>query len=172
MKKKSSARAAFFNLRVLLGVTLSFLGLALAIFAGMDGALRSPQRHAVASDPGPARYMPVPGANTQEEASGLARLEQYWNERLTYPTGRFNPAPVACCSRRAVTSVTREARSQNRAIRGRRDYRAFGRSMNMSKKITDSCLQSSDRSLTALVFHCSSSNSYSSLMSLNVVSFV
>jgi hypothetical protein len=38
--------------------------------------------------------MPVPGANVQDEATGLAQLEQYWNDRLTYPTGRFNPAWV------------------------------------------------------------------------------
>ena len=99
MKKKSSGRTAFFNLRVLLGVTLSFLGLALAIFAGMGGALRSPDGPSRTGVPAgrsdqPARYMPVPGANTREEATGLARLEQYWNDRLTFPTGRFNPAWV------------------------------------------------------------------------------
>ena len=99
MKKQSSTSAAFFNLRVLFGVTLSFLGLALAIFAGKDIALRNLQglsRTGVAAERSdePALYMPVPGRNTGEEASGLARLEQYWNDRLTFPTGRFNPAWV------------------------------------------------------------------------------
>ena len=36
--------------------------------------------------------MPVPGGNLQGEAAGLAQLEQYWHDRLTYPTGRFDPA--------------------------------------------------------------------------------
>ena len=36
--------------------------------------------------------MPVPGSDTRDEASGLAELEQYWHNRLTFPTGRFDPA--------------------------------------------------------------------------------
>jgi hypothetical protein len=36
--------------------------------------------------------MPVPGANSRDEATRLAELEQYWQDRLTYPTGRFDPA--------------------------------------------------------------------------------
>ena len=99
MKKKSTSQSAFFNRRVLLGFTLSFLGVALAIFAGWGGALRSPDGPSRTGVPAgrpdqPARYMPVPGANVQDEATGLAQLEQYWNDRLTYPTGRFNPAWV------------------------------------------------------------------------------
>ena len=99
MKKKSTSQSAFFNLRVLLGFTLSFLAVALAIFAGWGGALRSPDGPSRTGVPAghpdqPARYMPVPGANLQDEATGLAQLEQYWNDRLTYPTGRFNPAWV------------------------------------------------------------------------------
>src|SRR4029077_6625551 len=99
MKKKSTSQSAFFNRRVLLGFTLSFLAVALAIFAGWGGALRSPEGPSrtglTAGDlDKPARYMPVPGANVQDEATGLTRLEQYWNDRVTYPTGRFNPAWV------------------------------------------------------------------------------
>jgi hypothetical protein len=104
MKKKSTSRSAFFNFRVLVGFSLGFLGIALAIFAGRDSFLRnlqSPSRTGVsaARSDEPARYMPVPGRNTQEEASGLARLEQYWNDRLTFPTGRFNPAWVRAAAR-------------------------------------------------------------------------
>ena len=99
MKKKSTSQSAFFNRRVLLGFTLSFLGVALAIFAGWGGALRSPGGPSRTGVPAgrpdqPARYMPVPGGNLQDEATGLTQLEQYWNDRLTYPTGRFNPAWV------------------------------------------------------------------------------
>jgi len=38
--------------------------------------------------------MPVPGNDLQGEAARLAELEQYWQDRLTYPTGRFDPAWV------------------------------------------------------------------------------
>jgi len=78
------AQGGFFNLRALLGLTLCFLGLALGIFAARESLL-----HRVSEPP---RYMPVPGARPQEEAIGLAQLEQYWHDRLTYPTGRFDPA--------------------------------------------------------------------------------
>ena len=33
-------------------------------------------------------------AAVHDEAAGLAQLEQYWHDRLTYPTGRFDPAWV------------------------------------------------------------------------------
>src|SRR4029434_2644902 len=49
---------------------------------------------AVAPASEPERYMPVPGAKGQSEAVGLAQLEQYWHDRLTFPTGRFDPAWV------------------------------------------------------------------------------
>src|SRR6266850_1251633 len=90
MKDKSSTRSArrgqsgFINLRTLLGLTLGLSGVALAILAGKDGALRRPSEL--------ERYMPVPGSDTRDEASGLAELEQYWHNRLTFPTGRFDPA--------------------------------------------------------------------------------
>jgi hypothetical protein len=38
--------------------------------------------------------MPVPGSKPESEAAGLAQLEQYWHDRLTFPTGRFDPAWV------------------------------------------------------------------------------
>ena len=77
-------QGGFFNLRALLGLTLCFLGLALAIFAARESSLRRVSE--------PPRYMPVPGGNLQGEAAGLAQLEQYWHDRLTFPTGRFDPA--------------------------------------------------------------------------------
>ena len=99
MKKQSSA--AFFNARVLLGITLAVLGLTLAIFAAKDSVPRSPTgpSQAVLAATQPARYMPVPGSNKREEAAGLAQLEQFWFDRLTFPTGRFNPAWVRAAAR-------------------------------------------------------------------------
>ena len=37
------------------------------------------------------RFLPIPNGEAGEEAQALARLEQQWNDRLTYPTGKFNP---------------------------------------------------------------------------------
>src|SRR5262245_49375826 len=104
MKKQSSARTALFSLRVLLGVTLGFLGIALAIFAGKDGVLRGPNgpnRNNISSGPPDElpHYMPVPSRDVREEAAGLAQLEQFWFDRLTFPTGRFNPAWVRAAAR-------------------------------------------------------------------------
>src|SRR5438874_1369002 len=82
--RRDLVEGGFFNIRTLLGLTLCFSGLALAIIAGRDNALRSVSK--------PDRYMPVPGADSRDEAARLAELEQYWQDRLTYPTGRFDPA--------------------------------------------------------------------------------
>src|SRR6266566_4444023 len=84
--RRSLCEGGFFNLRALLGLTLCLFGVALAIFAGREAALRPA--------PEPDRYMPVAGARSQSEAAGLEQLEQYWHDRLTFPTGRFDPAWV------------------------------------------------------------------------------
>jgi hypothetical protein len=84
--RRSLGKGGFINLRTLFGLTLGLSGIALAIFAGKEGAVRR------ASEP--ERYMPVPGGKSGDEARGLAELEQYWHNRLTFPTGRFDPAWV------------------------------------------------------------------------------
>src|SRR5438034_3054380 len=86
LPRRSLREGGFFNIRTLLGLTLCLSGIALAIFAGKEAAVPR------ASEP--ERYMPVPGAKEQSEAAGLAQLEQYWHDRLTFPTGRFDPAWV------------------------------------------------------------------------------
>src|SRR5262250_574898 len=83
---RSPGEAGFFNPRALLGLTLCFVGLGLAIFAARESSLGRVSQ--------PARYMPVPGSSIQGEAARLAELEQYWQDRLTFPTGRFDPAWV------------------------------------------------------------------------------
>ena len=85
MKKNSSSTySAFFNLRALVGFLFCFAGVLLALLAfGAFGVWDAEQ---------PARYMPVPGSSPEAEAADLGRLEQFWNDRLTYPTGRFDPA--------------------------------------------------------------------------------
>src|SRR6266516_5028952 len=84
--RRSLGKGGFFNLRALLGLTLCLFGVALAILAERGAAPRPA--------PEPARYMPVPGGSSQSESARLAQLEQYWHDRLTFPTGRFNPAWV------------------------------------------------------------------------------
>src|SRR5882724_9983143 len=86
LARRSLGEGGFFNLRALLGLTLCLFGVALAIFAGKEAALRPA--------PEPDRYMPVPGTSSESEAARLAQLEQYWQDRLTFPTGRFDPAWV------------------------------------------------------------------------------
>jgi hypothetical protein len=84
MKKNSFPQSGFFNLRALIGFTLCFAGVVLALFAhfSLPSATKASR---------PLPYMPVPGTKPEAEAAGLGRLERYWNDRLTYPTGRFDP---------------------------------------------------------------------------------
>src|SRR5262245_9497994 len=83
MKKNSSSQSAFFNLRALIGLLFCFSGTLLALFgAGIFSGRNAEQ---------PAHYMPAPGQRPHSEAADLGRLEQFWNDRLTYPTGRFDP---------------------------------------------------------------------------------
>jgi hypothetical protein len=82
-KNKSASTSAFFKLRVTFGVSLCFLGMALAVFA---------VKHQGDQQIEPMRYMPTASDSPENEARDLNRLEQYWSDRLTYPTGKFDPA--------------------------------------------------------------------------------
>src|ERR1017187_9334196 len=77
---------AYFNPRTLIGFALCSVGVALVVFA----LIPFPNR--LASAKRPARDMPTFGEDPENEAIDLGRLEQYWSDRLTYPTGRFDPA--------------------------------------------------------------------------------
>src|SRR5438105_2690193 len=68
----------FFRPRVFAGFVFFAAGICLATFS--FNKRLTPQQ----------RYMPVPGG----EPDDLNRLEAQWNDRLTYPTGRFDPAWV------------------------------------------------------------------------------
>src|SRR5712664_1420985 len=83
MRKKSHTRSAFFKLRALISLLFCFAGALLALFASGAFTGRIAER--------PARYAPVPGSRLESESANLGRLEQFWNDRLTYPTGRFDP---------------------------------------------------------------------------------
>src|SRR5215467_13794206 len=84
MKTNSTSQSAFINLRLLLASSVAVAGVALAIVATRPSAEEQQLPH----------YMPVAGGNTHDEAAGLSQMEQYWHDRVTFPTGRFNPAWV------------------------------------------------------------------------------
>ena len=87
MKKKSVLKSAFFNFRALLGFALCFAGLAIVAFA----LIPSTEKPARPSNEA-MRDMPTLGEKPGNESRDLGRLEQFWNDRVTYPTGQFNPA--------------------------------------------------------------------------------
>src|SRR5207244_13231638 len=89
---RRSVEGGFFNPRALIGFTLCFVGVALALFAHFSPLTDHVSRQGATNASRPLPYMPVPGTNSREEAANLGRLEQFWNDRLTYPTGRFDPA--------------------------------------------------------------------------------
>ena len=74
--------AGIFRPRGFAAFVLFSAGLSLLAFSIDDGTKRN-----VATPP---RYMPVTGG----EPDDLDRLETEWNNRLTYPTGLFDPAWV------------------------------------------------------------------------------
>jgi hypothetical protein len=91
MQKKSTSRAGFFNLRVFLAFALCWASVLLALSSfAPDGQPLANGRKATDKL---KRDMPVPGGE-RGESSDLNRMEEEWNNRLTYPTGVFNPAWV------------------------------------------------------------------------------
>jgi hypothetical protein len=82
----------FFSLRALIGFTLCFVGVALALFAHFSPLTDRLSLPGATKASRPLPYMPAPGQRPDTEAADLGRLEQFWNDRLTYPTGRFDPA--------------------------------------------------------------------------------
>ena len=41
------------------------------------------------------RFAPQPGAEPREDLSSQEEWETFWTQRLTYPTGRFDPAWIS-----------------------------------------------------------------------------
>ena len=87
MKTKSSTSSAFFHLRVFLGFSLVLVGVGLGVFAGRSAAPQRPD-----GTTGRGYYKPTLAGDSQGDLAGMARLEEYWHHRVTYPTGRFDPA--------------------------------------------------------------------------------
>ena len=72
-----------------------------ALVALVSGGRDSKATRASAS---PAHYMPVPGGEKGEQ---FAAMDSYWNDRLTYPTGRFNPAWLRSAARQDARIASR-----------------------------------------------------------------
>src|SRR5712671_1853618 len=91
MRKQSAFQFAFIHLRVLFALTLCFVGVLLAgiSWTGIPGYPAGSQAAPNDTDR-PPRYMPVPGGKPDD----LNRMEVEWNNRVTYPTGRFDPTWV------------------------------------------------------------------------------
>ena len=96
MKNKRPPRAAaFLNARFAVAFLFYFAGILLTIAGFKDLGSQSgdcpngSDCQGVTRDSS-ERYMPVPGG----EADDLESMEIDWHNRLTYPTGRFDPAWV------------------------------------------------------------------------------
>src|ERR1700731_1278776 len=98
--KKKPGRSGFLQIRASVAVVLFGVAICLAKFSfAPPQAFTHQPRHADGEQR--QRYMPVPGGT----ADDLNRMEEEWNNRLTYPTGTFNPAwlRVAALQDSAIT---------------------------------------------------------------------
>ncbi len=92
-RERGGLTRAFAFSRLLLALALCSAGLVLAwaSVAPRPGCPEGADCRSKTEEAGqPERYMPVP----RGEADDLERIEMSWHDRLTYPTGRFNPAWV------------------------------------------------------------------------------
>ena len=97
MKKRRTSTSGFFKTRILLALFLCAAGALLAVSSFTGIGWHSVDRPGDSTNPaersktdGLEHYMPVPGG----EADDLDSMELDWHNRLTYPTGRFDPAWV------------------------------------------------------------------------------
>ena len=90
MKIKPAGRFGFLQIRAL--VALLLFGAAICLAKLSFGPLQVANSERERGDLDRPRYMPVAGE--RGDAQDLGRLEEEWNNRLTYPTGVFNPAWV------------------------------------------------------------------------------
>src|SRR5262245_28907774 len=70
-------------------VSASVAGLIAVGIAAVVLAAQGHHSSPATASPSAAAYMPVPGSG---EGEHFGAMDTYWNDRLTYPTGHFNPA--------------------------------------------------------------------------------
>ena len=111
MPRKQTSESGIVNPRVILALVLCSVGIFLAVASFTGVGRQSVGRPEKSNDPDERRerdkdrserYMPVPGG----EIDDLDDMEVDWHNRLTYPTGRFDPAWV----RQAAADDARIAR--------------------------------------------------------------
>jgi hypothetical protein len=90
MKNPRTGRPGFLQFRALTAILLFGAAICLAKFSFAPPRIVNGER-GEHGDIGRLRYMPVPGRE-RGDADELNRMEEEWNNRLTYPTGIFNPA--------------------------------------------------------------------------------
>src|SRR5688572_11792378 len=90
MHRKSASESGSFSPRIFLAFLFCSAGVLLAISSFTGMTWRSFRPREVREVTQAERYMPVPGG----EANDLNRLEAEWHNRLTYPTGLFDPTWV------------------------------------------------------------------------------
>src|SRR5207244_1188806 len=88
MKIKRAGRSGFLQIRALVAILLFCAAICLAKFSIAPLRTANGERERADVDLMRPRYMPVAGERGEE----LNRMEEEWNNRLTYPTGIFNPA--------------------------------------------------------------------------------
>src|SRR5438876_4349795 len=86
-RRNPASQSGFFDPRAVLAFVLCSVGVLLATLSFTGMPLPSPKYSGALSSDRLERYMPVPDG----EPDGLDRMEEEWNNRLTYPTGIFNP---------------------------------------------------------------------------------
>ena len=97
-KQKSASSSAFLLARTLTAIALCLSGVALAVVAINNSPLQQSAPVVADDQAEPKKPMPLPDGE-EDEAQRLEQLEQFWNDRVTYPTGVFNPEWVRAALR-------------------------------------------------------------------------
>src|SRR5437764_6574857 len=88
MKIKPPGRFGFLQIRALVALLLFGAAICMAKFSLVPLRVANSEHKRGDVDLKRPRYMPVQGERGEE----LNRLEEEWNNRVTYPTGNFDPA--------------------------------------------------------------------------------
>src|SRR5690242_4906567 len=86
MKKSRTGLSGLLRIRVFAALMVCGMGICLAKFSFSPSQFAKSNR--ARGDFDRPRYMPVQGERGEE----LNRMEEEWNNRVTYPTGVFDPA--------------------------------------------------------------------------------
>src|SRR5262245_16420438 len=88
-------------------VSASVAGLIAVGIAAVVLAAQGHHSSPATASPSAAAYMPVPGSG---EGEHFGAMDTYWNDRLTYPTGHFNPAWLRAAKKQDARISSRRPR--------------------------------------------------------------